>query len=49
MRNAVGKTVHVTEFDQRVEIVDVSALPSGIYFITMIIDGEPTVQKFCVK
>ena len=49
VRNAVGKTVRVTEFDQRVEIVDVSALPSGIYFITMIIDGEPTVQKFCVK
>jgi PKD repeat protein len=49
VRNAVGKTVHVTEFDQRVEIVDVSDLPSGVYFITMMIGGQPTVQKFCVK
>lgn len=49
VRNAVGKVVLVTEISKKVETLDVSDLPGGMYFISMIIDGENVVQKFSVK
>ncbi len=49
IRNAVGEHVISTEFKSKIEVVDVSELPAGVYFITIIINDESIVKKFIVN
>ena len=49
IRNTVGTVVWSGELNDKVELINVSEFPGGIYFISMQIDGKSTVQKFSVK
>lgn len=49
IRNTIGTVVWSGEFKEKSEKIDVSEFPDGIYFISIILDGKTTVQKFSVK
>jgi len=46
IRNTVGKKMFNAAINGKKEIIDVSRLPVGVYFIEVIVDGKVTILKF---
>jgi len=46
IRSTLGKKMFVSGINGKKEIIDVSFLPNGVYFIEVIVDGKGRVLKF---